>query len=78
LRRSPYSEDQGFPYCRFRCALYWQRLVHPKIRGDSDAMLKFEAEIDGITINGVDIIRWNDKGKIDDFEVMIAPLRLLT
>jgi hypothetical protein len=41
-------------------------------------MLKFEAEIDGITINGVDIIRWNDKGKIDDFEVMIAPLRLLT
>ena len=48
-----------------------------EIRGASDAMLEFEAEIDGITINGVDIIHWNDEGKIDDFKVMIRPLKAI-
>jgi hypothetical protein len=46
-----------------------------EVVGDSDAVLEFTAEIDGIHINGVDMIHWNAEGKIDDFKVMIRPLK---
>ncbi|RYX96436.1 MAG: nuclear transport factor 2 family protein [Comamonadaceae bacterium] len=46
-----------------------------EIVGANDAMLEFETEIDGITVNGVDIIRWNDAGQVTDFKVMIRPLK---
>jgi|SRR5215469_6902252 len=48
-----------------------------EIVGASDAMLEFETEMDGILINGVDIIRWNDAGHIVDFKVMIRPLKAI-
>ena len=48
-----------------------------EIVGPSDAMLEFETEIDGITVNGVDLIRWNDAGQIVDFKVMIRPLKAI-
>ena len=46
-----------------------------EIAGPHDAMLEFETEIDGILVNGVDIIKWNDAGQIVDFKVMIRPLK---
>ena len=46
-----------------------------EIVGPSDAMLEFETQIDGILVNGVDIIKWNDAGQIVDFKVMIRPLK---
>ncbi|HEY9023048.1 MAG TPA: nuclear transport factor 2 family protein [Burkholderiaceae bacterium] len=46
-----------------------------EIVGPNDAMLEFETEIDGILVNGVDIIKWNDAGRIVDFKVMIRPLK---
>jgi hypothetical protein len=46
-----------------------------EIVGTSDAMLEFETEIDGILVNGVDIITWNDAGLITEFKVMIRPLK---
>jgi hypothetical protein len=46
-----------------------------EVIGDSDAVLEFNAEVDGIQINGVDMIHWNAEGKIDDFKVMIRPLK---
>jgi hypothetical protein len=48
-----------------------------EIVGGSDAMLEFETEIDGILVNGVDIIRWNDAGQIVDFKVMLRPLKAI-
>ena len=42
---------------------------------DSSAVLEFEAEVNGITINGVDMIFWNADGKIDRFKVMVRPLK---
>ncbi len=48
-----------------------------EIVGDSDAMLEFETEIDGILINGVDIIKWNAAGQIVDFKVMLRPLKAI-
>ncbi|MEE8310974.1 MAG: nuclear transport factor 2 family protein [Candidatus Binatia bacterium] len=42
---------------------------------ETDAILEFTAEIDGVHINGVDMIHWNAEGRIDDFKVMIRPLK---
>ena len=40
-------------------------------------VLEFSAETQGISINGVDIITWNDAGKIVEFKVMIRPLKAI-
>ena len=48
-----------------------------EIVGASDAMLEFETEVDGILVNGVDIIQWNDVGQITDFKVMLRPLKAI-
>lgn len=49
-----------------------------EIVGPSDAMLEFETEIDGVFVNGVDIIKWNTAGKIVEFKVMVRPLKAIT
>ena len=46
-----------------------------EILGPSDAMLEFETEIDGVLVNGVDIIKWNDAHQIVEFKVMLRPLK---
>jgi hypothetical protein len=46
-----------------------------EVEGDFDAILEFVAEIDGIHVNGVDMMHWNAEGKIDDFKVMVRPLK---
>jgi hypothetical protein len=46
-----------------------------EVVGERDAVLEFVAEVDGIHVNGVDMIRWNDEGKIVDFKVMLRPLK---
>ena len=38
-------------------------------------MLEFETTIEGKYVNGVDIIRCNDEGRIIEFRVMIRPLQ---
>ena len=48
-----------------------------EIRGERDALLEFTTEIDGITINGADLIRWDDSGRIVDFKVMVRPLKAI-
>lgn len=48
-----------------------------EIVGASDAMLEFETEIDGILVNGVDLIKWNDAGQIIEFKVMVRPLKAI-
>jgi len=46
-----------------------------EVIGAHDAVLEFSTEIDGIQINGIDLIRWNDAGRITDFKVMVRPLK---
>jgi len=48
-----------------------------EIVGERDAVLEFETEIDGIVVNGVDMITWNDDGRIVDFKVMLRPLKAI-
>ena len=44
---------------------------------ERDAVLEFVAEIDGIVVNGVDLIAWNAQGRISEFKVMIRPLKAI-
>ena len=45
--------------------------------GPSSAVLEFTTVIEGIKVNGVDIIGWNVEGRIDRFTVMIRPLKAI-
>jgi hypothetical protein len=46
-------------------------------RSDTGAVVEFEGEIDGIRINGVDIITVGDDGRITNFKVMVRPLKAI-
>jgi hypothetical protein len=45
--------------------------------GDSSAVLEFETVIDGIQVNGVDIIHWDASDRIVRFKVMVRPVKAL-
>lgn len=45
--------------------------------GDNAVVLEFETEVNGIYVNGVDMISCNDDGKITEFRVMVRPLKAL-
>lgn len=50
--------------------------VRELVDGD-EMMLEFATELDGIAINGVDIMCFNEAGKISDFKVMVRPLKAI-
>lgn len=48
-----------------------------EVVGPTDAVLEFVADVDGTMVNGVDMITWNDAGRITDFKVMLRPIRAI-
>jgi hypothetical protein len=46
-----------------------------ELRGEREAVLEFTVELDGIAVNGVDMIKWDDEGRITEFKVMLRPLK---
>ncbi len=46
-----------------------------QVVGDRNAVLEFDVVIDGITVNGVDMIAWDAQGQITEFKVMLRPLK---
>ena len=48
-----------------------------EVSSGNHAVLEFQTIIDGITVNGVDMITWGDDGRIIDFKVMIRPLKAI-
>jgi hypothetical protein len=48
-----------------------------EIVAERNAALEFSCVIDGLEINGVDLISWNDAGLITDFKVMVRPLKAI-
>lgn len=46
-----------------------------EVVGERDVVLEFLVEIDGVPVNGVDMISWNDEGRIVDFKVMLRPMK---
>jgi hypothetical protein len=49
-----------------------------EVQGERHAVLEFELVLQGIKINGVDMISWNEAGLITEFKVMIRPLKAVT
>jgi len=45
--------------------------------GESSVVLEFNTEIDGVEVDGVDMIGWNAEGKIISFKVMVRPLKAI-
>jgi len=45
--------------------------------GEKSAVLEFMTAIDGVEVDGVDIIGWNAEGLIDSFKVMVRPLKAI-
>ena len=43
--------------------------------GGSGAVLEFEADLDGVFVHGVDMLRWDDQHKLTSFTVMVRPMR---
>lgn len=50
------------------------RYTKQVLAGDT-AVLEFETSLDGRYVNGVDIVRCDDEGRIVEFRVMIRPLQ---
>ena len=55
-------EDSSFRYIK-------------EVLSGNQAILEFETKIEGKYVNGVDIISFNEDGKISEFKVMIRPLQ---
>ncbi len=59
------SADGGFHYTK-------------QVAAGDTAVLEFETTVSGKHVNGVDIIRCDDSGRIVEFRVMIRPLQAVT
>ncbi len=78
-----HTPQRGRALARAYLGAAFQVFFNPSFRyvreiiGPSDAMLEFETEIDGVLVNGVDLIRWNAEGLIVEFKVMVRPLKAI-
>ena len=48
-----------------------------EVASGNHAVLEFMTVIDGITVNGVDMMTWGDDGRITEFKVMVRPLKAI-
>ena len=46
-------------------------------RNERSAILEFHTEVDGLQVQGIDLIAWGDDGRITEFTVMVRPLKAL-
>jgi ketosteroid isomerase-like protein len=46
-------------------------------RAERSAVLEFVTEIDGIQVDGIDMISWSEAGQIIEFKVMARPLKAI-
>jgi hypothetical protein len=78
-----HTPQVGRALTRMYLAAAMQVLANPGFRyvrevvGNHDAVLEFDVDVDGIAVNGVDMLRWNDAGLITDFKVMVRPLKAI-
>lgn len=78
-----HTPQRGRKLVAMYLAAAFQVLCNPTFRyvreivGSTDAMLEFETEIEGVSVNGVDIIKWNEAGQVVEFKVMLRPLKAI-
>ena len=49
-----------------------------EVHGEGNAILEFEVEIQGVKVNGVDMISWNEAGLITEYKVMVRPIKAVS
>ena len=78
-----HAPQRGRALARTYLAAAIQVLGNPSFRfvrevlGERDAVLEFEVEVDGVQLNGIDMIRSDEAGRIVDFKVMVRPLKAI-
>jgi len=78
-----FTPQVGKPRARAYLQAALQVLDNGKFRyvnewyGERSAVLEFETVIDGITIQGVDLIHWNPANRIVRFKVMLRGLKAI-
>jgi hypothetical protein len=45
---------------------------------EESAVLEFTAELDGLTLHGIDMLRWDAEDRLTEFTVMVRPFKGLT
>jgi SnoaL-like domain len=45
---------------------------------EESAVLEFTAELDGLSVHGIDMLRWDAAGQLTEFTVMVRPFKGLT
>ena len=45
---------------------------------ETSAVLEFTAEVGGLSVHGVDMLRWESDGRLVEFTVMVRPFKGLT
>jgi len=45
---------------------------------DGSAVLEFIADLDGLTVHGIDMVRWGSDGRLVEFTVMVRPFKGLS
>ncbi len=45
---------------------------------EGSAVLEFTAELDGLTLHGIDMLRWGADGRLTEFTVMVRPFKGLS
>ena len=78
--QSPIHGQDGTVLVLTTVAAIFRRFQYRRmyVGGPLEAALEFSAAIDGWDLKGVDLMRFNDAGKIVEFEVLIRPLRALS
>ncbi|MFO0678793.1 MAG: nuclear transport factor 2 family protein [Polyangiaceae bacterium] len=46
--------------------------------GPRSAVLEFETTLEGLVVNGVDILHWDEEDRVTNFRVMVRPYKALT
>jgi hypothetical protein len=64
------SKKESAPKDSFSNFKYTKEII-----GENNACLEFENTINGIQINGVDLITWNEDNLITEFRVLVRPLQ---
>jgi len=64
-----HAAEQMFSATNFHYVQKWY--------GEDSAVLHFAADVDGLSLEGIDMIHWDDAGKITSIKVMIRPFTAL-
>jgi 2,4-dienoyl-CoA reductase (NADPH2) len=73
----PYHSAEAVVYIlRTVAGIFRNFTYHRQLFSDDglSAVLEFSAEVNGKQLKGIDLIRFDEQGRIADFEVMIRPL----